>query len=122
MEISQLDPGEAQAFLDDLGLEESAMSRVVRHCYGHLGLISFLTVGRDEVRAWTVREGSPAPEAAGKVHSDIQRGFIRAEVTAYGDFMEGGSMSAAKEKGRVRQEGKGYIVQDGDIINFKFNV
>ncbi len=122
MEISQLSPEEAQLFLDDLGLGRSALDRVVRLCYRHLGLVSFLTVGKDEVRAWTIREGTAAVKAAGKVHSDIERGFIRAEVVAYEDFVSAGSMAAAKEKGKVRQEGKQYVVQDGDIINFRFNV
>jgi ribosome-binding ATPase YchF (GTP1/OBG family) len=122
MEISQLSPEEAELFLKEVGLEESAMSRVVRHCYGHLGLVSFLTVGKDEVRAWTVREGTEAVKAAGKIHSDIERGFIRAEVVSFRDFMADGSMAAAREKGHVRLEGKTYRVQDGDIVNFKFNV
>jgi hypothetical protein len=122
MEISQLGPEEAQLFLADLGIEESAMERVIRLCYRHLGLISFLTVGSDEVKAWTVREGTPAVEAAGKIHSDIKRGFIRAEVVSWEDFNGTGSMAAAREKGLVRQEGKTYTVRDGDIINFKFNV
>lgn len=122
MEISQLPPEESEQFLEELGIEESAMSRVIRHCYRHLGLVSFLTVGKDEVRAWTVQQGTEALKAAGKIHSDIQRGFIRAEVVAYEDFIRAGSMAAAREKGHVRQEGKTYLVQDGDIINFKFNV
>jgi hypothetical protein len=122
MEISQLSPEEAVLFLQDLGIEESAMARVIRECYRHLGLISFLTVGEDEVRAWTVRQGTEALRAASKIHSDIERGFIRAEVVSYEDFSRAGSMAAAREKGHVRQEGKTYRVQDGDIINFKFNV
>jgi GTP-binding protein YchF len=122
MEISQLSREEAQLFLQDLGIEESAMARVIRHCYRHLGLISFLTVGKDEVRAWTVRQGTEALRAAGKIHSDLERGFIRAEVVSYEDFSRAGSMAAAREKGHVRLEGKTYTVQDGDIINFKFNV
>jgi GTP-binding protein YchF len=122
MEISQLSREEAQLFLQDLGIEESAMARVIRHCYRHLGLISFLTVGKDEVRAWTVRQGTEALGAAGKIHSDLERGFIRAEVVSYEDFSRAGSMAAAREKGHVRLEGKTYTVQDGDIINFKFNV
>jgi hypothetical protein len=122
MEISQLAPEESEQFLQELGIEESAMSRVIRHCYRHLGLVSFLTVGKDEVRAWTAQQGTEALKAAGKIHSDIQRGFIRAEVVAYDDFIQAGSMAAAREKGNVRQEGKTYLVQDGDIINFKFNV
>ncbi|HHN64393.1 MAG TPA: DUF933 domain-containing protein, partial [Nitrospirae bacterium] len=91
-------------------------------CYEHLGLISFLTVGSDEVRAWTIRKGTTAHMAAGKIHSDIQRGFIRAEVISYEDFIKAGSMAEARERGLLRLEGKDYIVQDGDIINFRFNV
>ena len=122
MEISELSNEEAALFLKDLGIAESAMSRVIHSCYEHLGLISFLTVGEDEVRAWTVRAGIPAQAAAGKIHSDIERGFIRAEVVSYDDFVASGSMAAAREKGLVRLEGKTYPVQDGDIINFRFNV
>ena len=122
MEISQLSPGEAALFLQDLGIPESAMKRVIAFCYAHLGLISFLTVGKDEVRAWTIAKGASALEAAGKVHSDIAKGFIRAEVTAYDDFREAGSMAAAREKGQVRLEGRTYEVQDGDIITFRFNL
>lgn len=123
MEISQLAPEEASAFLEDLGIEEPAMNRVIREAYELLGLISFFTVGEDEVRAWTIRRGTPAVKAAGKVHSDIERGFIKAETVGYDDFMAaGGSMAAAKEKALTRLEGKDYIVQDGDIINFRFNV
>ncbi len=122
MEISQLSPEEADLFLRDLGIAESAMKRTIAFCYEHLGLISFLTVGKDEVRAWTGRKGTPAHKAAGKIHSDIEKGFIRAEVAAYNDFREAGSMAAAREKGHVRLEGKPYEVQDGDIINFRFNV
>ena len=122
MEISQLSPDGAELFLKDLGIAGSAMARVIGFCYEHLGLISFLTVGKDEVRAWTVKRGTPALEAAGKIHSDIQKGFIRAEVVACDDFRREGSMAAAREKGLVRLEGKTYEVRDGDIINFRFNV
>lgn len=122
MEMSQLSPEEAELFLKDLGIAESAMARVIGFCYEHLGLISFLTVGKDEVRAWTIMKGTPALEAAGRIHSDIQKGFIRAEVVAFEDFRREGSMAAAREKGLVRLEGKTYEVQDGDIINFRFNV
>lgn len=122
MEIAQLDATEAEEFLKGYGLEKPAMHRLIRLCYEHLGLISFLTVGKDEVRAWTIRKGTTAHMAAGKIHSDIQRGFIRAEVISYKDFIEAGSMAVARERGLLRLEGKDYIVQDGDIINFRFNV
>jgi GTP-binding protein YchF len=122
MEIAQLSPGDREAFLKDLGIEEPALSRLIHVSYGLLGLISFLTVGSDEVRAWAIRRGTDAVNAAGKVHSDIQRGFIRAEVVAYDDFMEAGSMAAARDRGLVRLEGKTYEVKDGDIINFRFNI
>ena len=98
------------------------MDRVISFCYEHLGLISFLTVGKDEVRAWTVSKGTEALAAAGKIHTDIERGFIRAEVVAYDDFTAAGSMAGAREKGLLRLEGKTYVVADGDIINFRFNV
>jgi GTP-binding protein YchF len=122
MEIAQLPPDEARAFLDDLGIAEPALNKLIHRSYDLLGLISFLTAGEDEVRAWTIRKGTEAQRAAGKIHSDIERGFIRAEVVAYGDFIAHGSMSAAREKGLVRLEGKTYEVKDGDIINFRFNV
>jgi GTP-binding protein YchF len=122
MEIAQLSPEEAKAFLDDLGIEEPALNRLIHVSYDLLGLISFLTVGEDEVRAWTITRGTNAQKAAGKVHSDIERGFIRAEVAGYEDFITSGSMHAAREKGLLRLEGKTYEVRDGDIINFRFNV
>ena len=122
MEIAQLPPDEARVFLDDLGIAEPALNKLINLSYGLLGLISFLTAGEDEVRAWTIRRGTDAPRAAGKIHSDIERGFIRAEVVAYDDFIAHGSMAAAREKGLVRLEGKTYEVKDGDIINFRFNV
>ncbi len=122
MEIAQLPPDEANAFLDDLGIVEPALNKLIHQSYELLGLISFLTAGEDEVRAWTIRKGTDAQRAAGKIHSDIERGFIRAEVVAYDDFMANGSMAAAREKGLVRLEGKTYEVKDGDIINFRFNV
>lgn len=121
-ELAQLEPDEAKLFLEDLGIKEPAVNLVVREAYELLGLISFITVGEDEVRAWTIRKGTPAVKAAGKVHSDIERGFIRAEVVSYDDFMAAGNMAKAKEAGAVRLEGKDYTVQDGDIINFRFNV
>ncbi|MEW6108303.1 MAG: redox-regulated ATPase YchF [Nitrospirota bacterium] len=122
MEIAQLPPEEAKVFLDDLGIEEPALYKLIRVSYGLLGLISFLTVGEDEVRAWTIKRGMNAQKAAGKIHSDIERGFIRAEVVSYNDFIVDGSMAAAREKGLLRLEGKNYEVRDGDIINFRFNV
>jgi GTP-binding protein YchF len=123
MEIAQLPQDEAKAFLDDLGIEESAMRRLCHVSYNALGLISFFTVGQDEVRAWTIKKGTHAQQAAGKIHSDIERGFIRAETVGFDDFISSdGSMPAVKEKGLARLEGKTYTVKDGDIINFKFNV
>ncbi len=122
MEIAQLSPEEASAFLNDLGIHEPALNRLIHVSYDLLGLISFLTVGEDEVRAWTIKKGTDALEAAGKIHSDIERGFIRAEVVSFDDFISHGSMSAAREKGLLRLEGKTYEVKDGDIINFRFNV
>ena len=121
-EISELDDDEKKEFLEDLGLEESGLEKLISASYSLLGLISFLTSGEDETRAWTIKEGTKAPQAAGKIHTDFERGFIRAEVVAYQDLMACGSMVAAKEKGLVRLEGKEYVVKDGDIIVFRFNV
>jgi hypothetical protein len=121
-ELSQLDEDDARSFMDDLGIMESARSRVIHLSYDLLGYMSFLTAGPDEVRAWTIRRNTPAVEAAGAVHSDIQRGFIRAEVVAYDDLVAAGGMSEAKQRGAVRMEGKQYIVKDGDICHFLFNV
>ena len=121
-EIAQLDADDARAFLDDLGIAEPARERVIGASYDLLGLVSFLTSGPDEVRAWPIRAGTSALEAAGTIHSDIQRGFIRAEVVAYDDLIAAGTMVEAKKRGVVRMEGKTYIVQDGDICNFLFNV
>lgn len=122
-EISQLDKEERVEFLNDLGLEKSGLDKLVQASYKLLGLISFLTAGPPESRAWTIKEGTPAPQAAGKIHSDIERGFIRAEVIAYDDLMaHGGNMASAKEKGLVRIEGKEYIMKDGDVVHFRFNV
>ena len=109
-------------FLEDLGLAESGLDKLIRASYSLLGLISYLTSGEDETRAWTIKRGTKAPQAAGKIHTDFERGFIRAEVVNYKDLVENGSMTAAKEKGLVRSEGKEYVVQDGDVILFKFNV
>ena len=122
MEIAQLPADEAELFLEDLGIAEPARNKLIRLSYELLGFISFLTSGEDEVRAWTIRKGTAAQQAAGKIHSDIERGFIRAEVVAYDDFIAHGSMVAARDKGLVRLEGKTYVVKDGDIINFRFNV
>ena len=108
--------------LEALGLEESGLDKLIKKSYSLLGLISFLTAGEPEVRAWTIKKGTKAPQAAGKIHSDIERGFIKAEVVSYEDLIECGSMLSAKEKGLVRQEGKDYIMKDGDIVLFKFNV
>ncbi|HYE83710.1 MAG TPA: redox-regulated ATPase YchF [Clostridia bacterium] len=122
-EIAQLPEEERKEFLHDLGLEKSGLDKLVQASYHLLGLISFLTAGPPESRAWTIKAGTPAPQAAGKIHSDIERGFIRAEVIAYDDLMaHGGSMASAKEKGLVRIEGKDYIMKDGDVVHFRFNV
>lgn len=121
-ELAQLDPASRREFMADMGIAEPAAKRFVQSCYRTLGLISFLTVGKDEVRAWPIRQGTSAHDAAGKVHSDIKRGFIRAETIAYDDIRELGDEKACKAAGKVRLEGKSYIVQDGDIINFRFNV
>ena len=121
-ELSSLDDNDKKEMLEALGLSESGLDKVVKKSYDLLGLMSFLTAGEPEVRAWTIKKGTKAPEAAGKIHSDIQRGFIKAEVVSYDDLMKEGSMLAAREKGLVRSEGKEYIMQDGDIVLFKFNV
>ena len=121
-EISQLEPEEKGLFLADIGLEQSGLDRMVSVCYRLLGLISYLTAGEPEVRAWTIEQGTRAPQAAGKIHTDFERGFIRAEVIAYDALVEVGSIAAAKERGLVRSEGKEYIVQDGDVVLFRFNV
>ncbi|MGI6707103.1 MAG: redox-regulated ATPase YchF [Clostridia bacterium] len=121
-EIAQLEPNEKKLFLEELGIVESGLDRLVKACYRLLGLISFLTAGPKEVRAWTIKEGTKAPQAAGKIHSDFGRGFIRAEVIPYEILMELKSYTLAKEKGLVRLEGKDYTVKDGDVILFRFNV
>ena len=121
-EIAQLDEDDQPAFLADLGLAEPACDRLVRTCFDAIGLITFLTAGPEEVRAWAIPKGIPAAEAAGKIHTDLARGFIRAETVAYDDLVQAGDMRAAKAAGKVRQEGKTYIVQDGDVITVKFNV
>ena len=109
-------------FLSELGLEVSGLDRIIKEGYALLGLISFLTAGKDEVRAWTITSGTKAPQAAGKIHTDFEKGFIRAEVVSFDDLMNCGTMAGAKEKGLVRLEGKEYVVQDGDIVLFRFNV
>lgn len=121
-EISALDKEEKQMFLEELGVGESGLDKLIKASYQLLGLISYLTAGKPEVRAWTITKGTKAPQAAGKIHTDFERGFIRAEVVAFDDLMECGTMVAAKEKGLVRSEGKEYIVKDGDIVLFRFNV
>lgn len=122
-EISSLSDDEKVMFLEELGLERSGLDRMIQKCYSLLGLISYLTAGKPEVRAWTITKGTKAPGAAGKIHTDFERGFIRAEVISYDDFIAcGGSMVTAKEKGLVRSEGKEYVMNDGDIVLFRFNV
>ncbi len=121
-DIAELEGEEKQLFLEELGVEESGLDRLIKCSYALLGLISFLTYGKDECRAWTIKKGTKAPQAAGKIHTDIERGFIRAEVIAYADMVQCGSVAAAREKGQLRSEGKEYVVQDGDMIYFRFNV
>ena len=121
-EIAELDDDEKSMFLEELGLKESGLEKLIKASYSLLGLISYLTAGEPEVRAWTIKKGTKAPQAAGKIHSDFERGFIRAEIVSYDDLMACGTYNAAKEKGLVRLEGNDYVVQDGDIILFRFNV
>ena len=121
-EIAELDDEEKEMFLSDLGIEESGLDRLIKASYSLLGLISYLTAGPKEVRAWTITKGTKAPGAAGKIHSDFERGFIRAEIVSFDDLVACGSMNAAKEKGLVRSEGKEYVINDGDIVLFRFNV
>ena len=121
-EIAELEGEDRAMFLEEMGLSESGLDRLIKAGYSLLGLISFLTAGPKEVRAWTIKKGTKAPQAAGKIHSDFERGFIRAEVIAYDDLIACGSMAAAKEKGLVRSEGKDYVMKDGDIVLFRFNV
>ena len=121
-EISQMEPDEKQMFLEDMGIGESGLDRLVTLGYSLLGLISYLTAGPKEVRAWTIEKGTKAPQAAGKIHSDFERGFIRAEIVAYDDLIREGSMNACREKGLVRSEGKDYVMKDGDVTLFRFNV
>ncbi len=121
-EIAELDEDEKTMFLEDLGLKESGLEKLIKASYHLLGLISYLTSGEDETRAWTIKVGTKAPQAAGKIHTDFERGFIKAEVVNYRDLLEQKSLAAAREKGMVRMEGKEYVVQDGDVILFRFNV
>ncbi len=121
-EIAGMDKEEKALFLSDMGLRQSGLDRLIQECYSLLGLISYLTAGPQEVRAWTIPQGTRAPQAAGKIHSDFERGFIRAEVVSFTDLMAAGTMAAAKEKGMVRSEGKDYVMQDGDVVLFRFNV
>lgn len=121
-EIAELDDEEKKMFLEDLGLTESGLEKLIKASYSLLGLISYITSGEPETRAWTIKKGTKAPQAAGKIHSDFERGFIRAEVVSYETLVELGSLQAAKEKGQVRSEGKEYVVQDGDVVLFRFNV
>lgn len=121
-EIAELEPDEKALFLDDLGIKESGLDRLIKTGYATLGLISYLTAGPKEVRAWTVTRGTKAPQAAGKIHSDFERGFIRAEIVSFNDLMNCGSMNAAREKGLLRSEGKEYVIEDGDVVLFRFNV
>ena len=121
-EIAELDEDEKKMFLEDLGLSESGLEKLIKASYRLLGLISYLTAGPTESRAWTIKKGTKAPQAAGKIHSDFERGFIKAEVVSYDDLMSCGTYTAAKEKGLVRMEGKEYVVKDGDVVLFRFNV
>jgi len=121
-ELAQLEPEEQQAFLADMGLERSGLERLIRTGYHTLGLITFFTAGEKEVHAWTVKQGTKAPQAAGEIHSDFERGFIRAEVIAWDELVAAGSIAAARAKGQLRVEGKEYVVRDGDVIHFLFNV
>ena len=121
-DIAQMDDEEKDMFLEEMGIGKSGLDRLIAECYDLLGLISFLTAGADECRAWTIRKGTKAPQAAGKIHSDFERGFIRAEIVSFDDLKANGSMTACKEKGLVRSEGKDYVMQDGDVTLFRFNV
>ena len=121
-EISELDDDEKKMFLDDLGLKESGLDKLISASYRLLGLISYLTAGEKETRAWTIKVGTKAPQAAGKIHTDFERGFIKAEVVNYKDLLDCGSYNGAKEKGLVRMEGKDYVMKDGDVVLFRFNV
>ena len=121
-EISELSEEEKGEYLESLGLSESGLDKIVRASYSLLGLMSYLTAGEKETRAWTIKKGTKAPQAAGKIHTDFERGFIKAEVVNYKDLLDNGSLSAAREKGLVRMEGKEYVMQNGDVVLFRFNV
>ncbi len=121
-EIAELDPEEKEMFLEELGLKSAGLDRLIHSAYKELGLATYFTVGPKEARAWTIHQGFKAPQAAGVIHTDFERGFIRAETIAYKDFAEYGSEKAAKEAGKMRQEGKEYVVADGDVMLFRFNV
>ncbi|UTR12369.1 redox-regulated ATPase YchF [Evansella sp. LMS18] len=121
-EIAELEGDEKEEFLNDLGIEESGLDKLIKAAYNLLGLETYFTAGKQEVRAWTIRQGTKAPQAAGVIHTDFERGFIRAEVVSYEDLVSAGSMAVAKENGKVRLEGKDYVVKDGDVIHFRFNV
>lgn len=121
-ELASLTDDEEKEMLEALGLKESGLDKVIKASYDLLGLMSFLTAGEPEVRAWTIKKGTKAPQAAGKIHSDIERGFIRAEIVSYDDLIREGSINSVKEKGLMRSEGKEYVIQDGDVVLFRFNV
>ena len=121
-ELGQLEPEDREMFLSDLGIESAGLDKMIKASYKLLGLISYLTAGPKEVRAWTITKGTKAPQAAGKIHSDFERGFIRAEIVGFDDLIACGTYNAAKEKGLVRSEGKEYVMRDGDIVLFRFNV
>ena len=121
-EIASLDKEEKEMFLADLGIEKGGLDLLIQRSYDLLGLISYLTAGQPEVRAWTIKKGTKAPQAAGKIHSDFEKGFIRAEVISFENLMECGSLAAAREKGLIRSEGKEYVMKDGDVVHFLFNV
>ena len=121
-EIAALDDDEKELFLEELGLDSSGLDKLIKSSYRLLGLISFITTGEMETRAWTIKKGSKAPTAAGKIHTDMERGFIKADTISYKDLVESGSVANARDKGLIRSEGKEYVVEDGDVIVFKFNV
>ena len=121
-DLSMMDDEDKAVFYEEFGIKESGLSRLVKKCYSLLGLISYLTAGEPETRAWTIKQGTKAPQAAGKIHSDFEKGFIRAEVVPYETLLECGNYNNAKEKGKVRSEGKDYVMKDGDVVLFRFNV
>ena len=121
-ELSQMEPEESAMFLEELGLKESGLNRLIKKSYALLGLISYLTAGEKETRAWTIVKGTKAPQAAGKIHTDFEKGFIRAEVVEWETLLECGGLVGAREKGKVRSEGKEYVIKDGDVVLFRFNV